>query len=213
MPTVIINDVPLEAKMGERLLNIARRNAAHIGFACDGNGICQTCQCRVLDGAQFLSPPSQAERDWLPETRLAKGYRLACQAGLRGRGPVSILTTVEELRRQTLDVVSPPAGQRGLDNLGPLLENWAQLNIDQIALFPSNVLSTLARVGPLKLLFPVENLTKWLEDGGEIARRVAAQAASRPAAQPAGDPYERRLLAMAEEIRRERERLDTGTRG
>lgn len=211
MPTVIINDVPMEAKMGERLLNIARRNAAHIGFACDGNGICQTCQCRVLDGAQFLSPPSQAERDWLPETRLAKGYRLACQAGLRGRGPVSILTTAEELRRQTLDVVSPPAGQRGLDNLGPLLENWTQLNIDQIALFPFNVLNTLARVGPLKLLLPVENLTRWLEDGGEIARRVAAQTAERPAAQPGGDPYERRLLAMADALRREREKPDRVT--
>lgn len=211
MPTVIINDVPMEAKMGERLLNIARRNAAHIGFACDGNGICQTCQCRVLDGAQFLSPPSQAERDWLPETRLAKGYRLACQAGLRGRGPVSILTTAEELRRQTLDVVSPPAGQRGLDNLGPLLENWTQLNIDQIALFPFNVLNTLARVGPLKLLLPVENLTRWLEDGGEIARKVAAQTAERPAAQPGGDSYERRLLAMADALRREREKRDRVT--
>lgn len=211
MPTVIINDVPLEAKMGERLLNIARRNAAHIGFACDGNGICQTCQCRVLDGAQFLSPPSQAERDWLPETRLAKGYRLACQAGLRGRGPVSILTTVEELRRQTLDVVRPPAGQSGLDNLGPLLENWTQLNIDQIALFPSNVLRTLTRVGPLKLLFPVENLTKWLEDGGEIARKVAAQTVDRPATQPGGDSYERRLLAMAEALKREREKRDRVT--
>lgn len=211
MPTVIINDVSLEAKMGERLLNIARRNAAHIGFACDGNGICQTCQCRVLDGAQFLSPPSQAERDWLPEARLAKGYRLACQAGLRGRGPVSILTTVEELRRQTLDVVSPPAGQRGLDNLGPLLETWTQLNIDQIALFPFNVLNTLTRVGPLKLLFPVENLTKWLEDGGEIARKVAAQTAERPAARPGGDPYERRLLAMADALRREREKPDRGS--
>ncbi|GIV94220.1 MAG: hypothetical protein KatS3mg056_2929 [Chloroflexus sp.] len=50
MATVIVNDVEMTARPGERILDIARRNSAHIGFVCDGTGFCQTCKVRVLAG-------------------------------------------------------------------------------------------------------------------------------------------------------------------
>ena len=39
MTTVIINDLAVEAVAGDGLLDLARRNRAHIGFVCDGNGL------------------------------------------------------------------------------------------------------------------------------------------------------------------------------
>ncbi|HMQ31939.1 MAG TPA: 2Fe-2S iron-sulfur cluster-binding protein [Chloroflexaceae bacterium] len=186
MPSVIINDVELEAKVGERLLNVARRNAAHIGFVCDGNGVCQTCQCRVLYGADQLSPPSEAELTWMPDRRLAEGHRLACQAVLRGSGPVKVLTKAEELRRQTLDVLRPPAGEDWRDRLEPLLDNLVRMNIDQLARYPLNLVATLARVGPWRFTYPLLDAERWADDGARVARRMAA-GADRLERAPLGD--------------------------
>jgi ferredoxin len=207
MPTVVINDVELEAKIGEQLLNVARRNAVHIGFICDGNGVCQTCQCRVLDGADQLSPPSAAERAWMPERRLAEGHRLACQVALRGPGPVRVLTTVEELRRQTLNLLSPPPGEDWRDQIEPLLDKVVRDSVDQIALHPFNLVSALLRVGPLRFAYPLLNPERWADDGLRVARRMlsAEEGPERPAAAPRpASPAEEQLLVAARELQRAR---------
>ena len=90
--SVIINDVEVVAVPGDGLLEVARRNRAHIGFVCNGNGLCTTCECKVLDGIENLSAPNRAEREWLPAWRLEQGYRLACQTTLKGTGPVRVLS-------------------------------------------------------------------------------------------------------------------------
>lgn len=211
MPTVVINDVELEAKIGERLLNVARRNAAHIGFICDGNGVCQTCQCRVLDGVDQLSPPSEAERAWMPERRLAEGHRLACQAALRGPGPVRVLTTVEELRRKTLNLLSPPPGEDWRDQIEPLLNQVARDSVDQLALHPFNLVSALLRVGPLRFAYPLLNPELWADDGLRVARRMlsAAEGPERPiAASRPAITAEDQLLAAARELQRARAEVE-----
>lgn len=172
MPTVIINDVELEAKVGEKLLNVARRNAAHIGFVCDGNGVCQTCQCRVLAGAEQLSPPNEAERAWMPDRRLAEGHRLACQTVVRGEGTVRVLTKAEELRRQTLDVVRPRHGEDGLDNLEPLLDNLVRMGVDQLVRYPFNLVSALLRVGAWRFTYPLLDAQRWADDGARVTRKM-----------------------------------------
>ncbi|NJN19840.1 MAG: (2Fe-2S)-binding protein [Oscillochloris sp.] len=202
MPTVIINDVPMEARLGERLLDVARRNGAHIGFVCDGTAVCQTCQCRVLSGAEYLNPPNEAEKIWMPEQRLNDGNRLACQAALRGRGTVQILTTVEELRRQTLDVLAPPPGESGVNNLGPLLEHWLRLNVDQLAHFPFNIIRTLNRVGPARFLFPWQDVSAWVNDGVRAAAattRDGGPSARAPVELPQ-PPSEARIRAALREV-------------
>lgn len=188
MPTVIINDVELEAKVGERLLNVARRNAAHIGFVCDGNGICQTCQCRVLSGAEHLSPPSEAERTWMPERRLAAGHRLACQTALRGAGPVRVLTTAEELRRQTLNLITPPRGEDRLDQIEPLLENLVRMNVDQLIRYPFNLIATLLRVGPWRFTYPLLNAERWADDAARVTRKMLTGAERIERAPRAAEP-------------------------
>lgn len=193
MAQVEINDEMMQAKMGERLLDIARRNAAHIGFYCDGNGLCTMCECRILSGAEQLNPPTEAEKVWLPAERMAEGYRLGCQAALRGPGPVRALTRAEELRRQLGDVLSPPPGTTAGENLRPFLRNLAEVNWQHIGTFPFNLLRTLGRLGPVKFLWPLEDAGKFIDDTLRITRRQAsggAPLAERPAlpAEPAALP-------------------------
>jgi ferredoxin len=172
MPSIIINDVAMEARVGEKLLGVARRNAAHIGFVCDGNGVCQTCQCRVLSGAEQLSPPSEAEQAWMPPRRLAEGHRLACQAVIRGAGPVRIVTKAEELRRQTLDVLQPRRDEDWRDNTEPLKENLARMIADQLRRYPWNMLAALGRVGPWRFTYPVLDEDRYADDTGRVVRKM-----------------------------------------
>jgi ferredoxin len=172
MAQVEINDEMMEAQLGERLLAVARRHAAHIGFYCDGNGLCTMCECRILEGADQLNAPTEAEQTWLPPQRLADGYRLGCQAALRGRGPVRALTRAEELRRQLGAVLSPPPGTTAAGNLRPFLANVAAVNWEHIGTFPFNLLRTLNRLGPVKFLFPVDDLGRLVDDTVRITQRM-----------------------------------------
>ncbi|NJN15626.1 MAG: (2Fe-2S)-binding protein [Oscillochloris sp.] len=172
MVQIEINDEVMEAQLGERLLNIARRNDAHIGFYCDGNGLCTTCECRILSGADQLNPPTEAELTWLPPERRADGYRLGCQAALRGRGDVRVLTRAEELRRQLGAVLSPPPGTTVSQNLGPFIRNVAMINWEHIGTFPFNLLRTMGRIGPFKMLWPVEDMGLLVRDTTRITQRM-----------------------------------------
>jgi len=179
---VIINGVETEGIPGERLLSTARRAGAHIGFVCDGNGACTTCECQITLGSHFLSPPSQTERTWLPRWRLDQGYRLACQAGLRGPGPIEVETRADQLRRLTYrSLGSRDADERdqARDELFDLLGDMAWTHLSR---YPANVLEATARLG-WRLLFPIKDTQKYLDDAG----RVSDTLASRPALPPKRD--------------------------
>lgn len=205
MATVIVNDVAHEARPGERILNVARRNAAHIGFVCDGNGICQTCQIRVIAGADQLNQPTATERAWMPAWRFERGHRLACQTAVRGRGTVEVITTAEELRRQTLDVLQPPAGIDRRDALEPLLDNLVRMNIDQLIRHPFNIIGALLQVKPDRLLETLRNPQPYIDDAARITRNLAATPFERPRGAVRSDPQTERLERAAEFVRRARE--------
>ncbi len=190
MPSVIINDVEMEARVGERLLSVARRNAAHIGFVCDGNGVCQTCQLRVIAGAEHLSPPNEAERAWMPAHRLDDGHRLACQTALRGGGPVVALTNAEELRRQAAHALRRSDHEDLRDRMRPLLENLARMSADQVVRYPWNIIAALARVGVGRFIYPLRDAERWADDAARITRRMAG-AGERPEAGPSLDAVAR----------------------
>lgn len=171
MATIIINDETLEGKVGERLLNVARRHGAHIGFICDNAGTCQTCRCQVVSGGEHLSPPSEAERAWITPERLAEGQRFACQAIIRSHGEVRVLSRAEELRRMVQGVLRPGSGEGRLSNLSPLLTTLGQQIGDQLALFPQNVLSTLRRVGLWRFIYPVLDRERLLRDIARVRER------------------------------------------
>lgn len=60
---------------------------AGVPFACT-EGICGTCIVEVVDGNENLSPPSEAEIDFLGETGTCK-ERMACQCKIM-KGQVKI---------------------------------------------------------------------------------------------------------------------------
>lgn len=99
---IVINDRECQAQTGDRLLDVARANHSHIGYFCGGNAICQTCYVKVLEGAELLSPMSDAEKAMLSDTLVKEGTRMACQTTIEKPGKISLLTTVEEVKRMTL---------------------------------------------------------------------------------------------------------------
>jgi chlorosome envelope protein X len=100
---ITINDRECSAKTGDRLLDVARANHSHIGYFCGGNALCQTCYVKVLEGAELLSPMTNAEKAMLSDTLINEGTRMACQTFIEKPGKVTILTTVEEVKRMTLN--------------------------------------------------------------------------------------------------------------
>ncbi len=184
MTNVIINDEPVEADLGEGLLNVARRNRSHIGFVCDGNGLCTTCECRVLEGAANLSAPNEIELNWLPDRRLQRGYRLACQTTLLGKGEVRLLTRAEELRRLWRNVYNPLPGERNGDNVSDFLGYVVQLNVDHISMFPLNLLRTVNRLGLVRTLIPVEDNDQYFRDIGAVIDKQSGDAFSDTSERP-----------------------------
>jgi len=178
MVQVEINDEVTDAKLGERLVAIARRNASHIGFYCDGSGICTMCECKVLSGADQLNEPTEIEHTWLSNERIADGYRLGCQAALRGVGPVRLLTRAEEMRRQFNAVLCPPEGTTSADHVGPLLANIAAVNWQHIGLWPGNLLQSIGRLGVFSVLWPITNLNQLLDDTLRITQRLVVPTAN-----------------------------------
>lgn len=169
MAKVIINGEEYRAATGELLLDVARRNRAHIGFVCGGNGICTTCECKVLAGAEALSPLSKAETDWLPPSRLRRGYRLGCQTAVETETEtVEVITRVEEFKRQFLDSINPSRGETLGDGMIKFWSNLSLLTLEHMAQSVPGLTGTIDRLGIVKFLFPWNDVNVWLREGGRV---------------------------------------------
>ncbi len=146
MPTVIINGNTYEGEPGERLMDVARRNAEHTGFLCGGIGVCQTCICRVDEGSDQLSPINEVERRFVRRTWLDSNHRMACQATLRGGGRVAIETRAEQMRRELLAIFSPPEDTTPMDNARTLLDHVGRIIANQLILFPANAAGAVQQI-------------------------------------------------------------------
>lgn len=170
MPEVFINDEAVEIEAGERLLDAARRHASHIGFVCDGNGLCQMCECTVLKGDDLLNPPTESEYAWLTQWQLENQRRLACQASPRKEGTIEVLTRAEDLRRQTIAAFNPPEGADRQENLNRLFNSVMTVNLEHLKRFPVNVY--YASIGVFALRPTFESARQMLDDCRRIALRL-----------------------------------------
>ncbi len=145
---VHINDEKYEAHTGERLIDIARNNHTHIGYFCGGNGICQTCYVKVLEGMHLLSPLNEREKAMLSDELIGEGVRVACLTTLDKLGTVKLLTTVEEVKRtfetKPLDLV-PYQAKMGWESLIKFPETIAM----QAQRFSEGKLDTLQLVADI----------------------------------------------------------------
>lgn len=171
MPTLVINDMTVESQIGERVLDVARREALHIGFVCDGKGLCQTCECRILNGGQHLSPPNDIEKVWLTEGQLEQGHRLACQASMRGPGPVEVLTRAEQLRREAMGILSPAEGTTVGEQAGQLINTVFASGTNHLSRWPGNMTYLLTK-GLSSGAVSLDDLQTWAADTGRVANRL-----------------------------------------
>ncbi len=168
MPNVTINGETFTAQTGERLVDPGRRNGAHIGFFCDGRGICQTCACRVVKGNDQLSEPNEVERIWLSQAQLDAGERLACQTQITGAGAIEIETRAEDMRNQL------SAALRG--DLSGVRVDVATLGSMALG-FPVNLARTLPHAA--SRLPNLEGINAYFSDVFRVLGRMTAGGAKR----------------------------------
>ena len=104
MPRIIFqgDDRPLDAEPDESLLHLALRAGLPHFHACGGNARCSTCRVLVLEGADNLSPRTDAERALAGRLGFPADVRLACQARPSGDVTVRRLVVDEEDRSLAL---------------------------------------------------------------------------------------------------------------
>ncbi len=102
-----------EVEPGTNLLNAARSTGVGLVSLCGGEGWCESCQVRLVNGR--LTPLSLLEEAELDPKAMAQGYRLACQAEPLGdvkiEIPPSSLSTPQRLQLEgsELKVALEPA--------------------------------------------------------------------------------------------------------
>lgn len=101
------------------ILDISRDNRIPHLHECGGNGRCTTCRVRVLEGAQNLTPPTEAEASLAKSRGWDETTRLACQARVTGDVSVTrLLKTIAEVSQ--LQIERLPEGKGTTRNLAIL---------------------------------------------------------------------------------------------
>jgi uncharacterized 2Fe-2S/4Fe-4S cluster protein (DUF4445 family) len=91
--------VTVEIPDGETLLGVVTSGAVDVPVDCAGRGTCGKCLVRT--GAGAFSEPNELERGKVPASKLAQGWRLACQTTPLAER-VSIEVRATQGRRQIL---------------------------------------------------------------------------------------------------------------
>jgi adenylate cyclase len=99
----------VRAASGPTLLEISRAHRVPHLSVCGGKARCSTCRVRVIEGAESLPPPAEAERRLLRRIGAGPDVRLACQIR-----PVQPLTVERLLNPET----APPAFRNGVEAAG-----------------------------------------------------------------------------------------------
>lgn len=82
--------VTVQVRPGTTILAAAHQNDIFLRSVCGGNAMCTTCRCKVITGADALSPIARHERKRLAEVYAVKEARLSCQAEVIGDVVVEI---------------------------------------------------------------------------------------------------------------------------
>ncbi|NTV44946.1 MAG: (2Fe-2S)-binding protein [Chlorobiales bacterium] len=115
MPKIVINGINYNGTLEESVLDVAKNNDCNIGYACGGNGGCQTCEIAVLGGMEALSEVNDNERAWLTKEKIRNGHRLACQAKIiREDTPIVVTTRLQSL----IDLFDKAFGDKKDSGLG-----------------------------------------------------------------------------------------------
>ncbi len=67
-------------KNNTKILDAAKNNGIHIEHACNGNGVCTTCACKILTHPDNLTKLTEKELS----IGVSGDIRLSCQAKIKG---------------------------------------------------------------------------------------------------------------------------------
>lgn len=74
---------------GVTLLALAKKHNIDWGYNCT-RGTCARCRCFVTEGVVELANPTEEELDRLEPEEIEQGFRLGCQAIVKGEGSVVV---------------------------------------------------------------------------------------------------------------------------
>ncbi len=179
MPKLEINGVACDAFVDESLLGAARRHKAHIGYACGGHGLCQTCEVIIESGMDALSPMNDVEMAWLTAEKQQKGHRLACQVQIKKDATIKFTTRAEKARRlfnnaflakkETLPPTSHPQG-----HVGEFFSFLGMETLSHLAGVPMAFGNAVGRILDGRLTFNSINdaVSAWSERAPEIGEII-----------------------------------------
>lgn len=166
----IVNFMPegerVKAKIGESLLEVARRAGVDIIGPCNGRALCGKCIVKVVVGSDSISDLTEDEKMTLSPKKLSEGYRLSCRCKIIGENEISVFVPSESRSGEyvvlvegevfeerfdpvvrKVDVVIPSKLQGALDEVMP-----SSSTPKRFSLYSLQKLSRMADVGVEKKL-------------------------------------------------------------
>jgi ferredoxin len=116
------------------VLEAADRVGISIESLCGGEGLCGTCKVIVDEGAEHLTPPTEADETLLSEDQLEDGYRLSCRASMAADATCSgsestVDVTVPSVSQNTGGIVLTEGNELAFD-LDPAVRKY-HLELDE----------------------------------------------------------------------------------
>lgn len=177
MPKIVINGIDFTGELDESLLDVAKSNNCQIGYACGGNGACQTCEVEILSGMEALSGVNDNERAWLTKEKIKNGHRLACQAKITSEDtPIVVSTRLQSL----IDLFENAFKNREEKGLGEeaialkdLLNHIGKETFAHFAVLPSATVNSMVRFldGDYSPEMVASALLAWREQAEKIDPR------------------------------------------
>lgn len=124
-------DIEVEIKPGQSVLNVAQDNDIHIQSVCKGIPSCAECRVQVLDGAGNILPPMDEELDLIGTAHFVNSSRLSCQMRCFGSVTVDLTEQIgkeNESSKQPQGRVVKKEGEESFAVMGNILEENASSN-------------------------------------------------------------------------------------
>ena len=102
--TVTINGKDkLSVEQGGSLLSTLAANDVYLPSACGGKGSCGQCKCQILEGGGEIL---DSEKGHFTRKQIKEGYRLGCQAKVKGDLAIKVPESVMGVKEWECEVVS-----------------------------------------------------------------------------------------------------------
>lgn len=177
MPKIVINGIDYTGALDDSLLDVAKNNQCQIGYACGGNGACQTCEIEVLSGADALSEVNDNERAWLTKEKIKNGHRLACQAKITNEETPIVITTRMQSLINLFENAFKNRDEKGLGDEAIAIKDFLNYvgkeTFSHFAVIPSATVNSMVRFvdGEYSPEMVASTLLAWREHAEKIDPR------------------------------------------